>query len=204
MAGWISYAAPLFLPFVIPMRLLRAAPLFLVRWSSHLTCAAVRIFPFRCLSGLLSPLLQVAAVDALSRESLSRLVRGVLLSAPAAMSLRGVEALGPLRSVLLPLPTPVELLARWDSGRDSVFLSEVKKMTNKQHRAGEGLGVRRGEVWRGGCRNACGCASTCYRLMAGNFPEAAYLNCPLSTSDVPLFPRCIVAITECPPRFRVW
>ncbi|EFJ53286.1 hypothetical protein VOLCADRAFT_115858 [Volvox carteri f. nagariensis] len=54
----------------------------------------------------------VAAVDALSRESLSRLVRGVLLSAPAAMSLRGVEALGPLRSVLLPLPTPVEVLAR--------------------------------------------------------------------------------------------
>ncbi|GLC71027.1 hypothetical protein PLESTF_001062300 [Pleodorina starrii] len=54
----------------------------------------------------------VAAVDALSRESLSRLVRGVLLSAPAALSVRGVEALGPLRSVLLPLPTPVEVLAR--------------------------------------------------------------------------------------------
>ncbi|GLI70240.1 hypothetical protein VaNZ11_015086 [Volvox africanus] len=54
----------------------------------------------------------VSAVDTLSREALSRLVRGVLVSGPAVMSLRGVEALGPLRSVLLPLPTPVELLAR--------------------------------------------------------------------------------------------
>ncbi|GIL59707.1 hypothetical protein Vafri_14435 [Volvox africanus] len=54
----------------------------------------------------------VSAVDTLSREALSRLVRGVLVSGPAVMSLRGVEALGPLRNVLLPLPTPVELLAR--------------------------------------------------------------------------------------------
>ncbi|GIM09389.1 hypothetical protein Vretimale_13253, partial [Volvox reticuliferus] len=54
----------------------------------------------------------VSAVDTLSRETLSRLVRGVLVSGPAVMSLRGVEALGPLRTVLLPLPTPVELLAR--------------------------------------------------------------------------------------------
>ncbi|KAG2502091.1 hypothetical protein HYH03_000583 [Edaphochlamys debaryana] len=53
-----------------------------------------------------------AAVDALSREALSSLVRGVLASGPAALSLRSVEALGPLRSVLLPLPTPVEIIAR--------------------------------------------------------------------------------------------
>ncbi|KAG2445378.1 hypothetical protein HYH02_008842, partial [Chlamydomonas schloesseri] len=54
----------------------------------------------------------VAAVDALSRDSLSALVRTLLASGPAAASLRGVEALGPLRAVLLPLPTPVEVLAR--------------------------------------------------------------------------------------------
>eukprot|EP00198_Chlamydomonas_reinhardtii_P007169 XP_001696505.1 predicted protein [Chlamydomonas reinhardtii] len=54
----------------------------------------------------------VAAVDALSRDSLSRLLGTLLASGPAAASLRRVQALGPLRSVLLPLPTPVEVLAR--------------------------------------------------------------------------------------------
>ncbi|KXZ45805.1 hypothetical protein GPECTOR_50g599 [Gonium pectorale] len=54
----------------------------------------------------------VVAVDALSRDALSRLLGRLLGSAPAALALRSVEALGPLRSVLLPLPTPVELLSR--------------------------------------------------------------------------------------------
>lgn len=55
---------------------------------------------------------QVAAVDALSRDALSRLVGGLLLSGPATAAQRGVQALGPLRSVLLPVPTPVEVLDR--------------------------------------------------------------------------------------------
>ncbi len=52
-------------------------------------------------------------MDALSRDALSRLVGGLLLSGPAAAAQRGVQALGPLRPVLLPLPTPVEVLDRW-------------------------------------------------------------------------------------------
>ncbi|KAF8071031.1 aarF domain-containing protein kinase [Scenedesmus sp. PABB004] len=54
----------------------------------------------------------VAAADALSREALSGTLRAVLGSAPVAVALSSVEALGPLRPVLLPLTTPLELLSR--------------------------------------------------------------------------------------------
>ena len=50
----------------------------------------------------------VAAVDALSREAASSLVRALLASAPLAVL---QAALGPLRTVL-PLPTPAEALGR--------------------------------------------------------------------------------------------
>lgn len=54
----------------------------------------------------------VAAVDALSRESLSQVFRVVLGSTPAVVAASTVEALGPLRPVLLPVPTPLEIM-RW-------------------------------------------------------------------------------------------
>ncbi len=54
----------------------------------------------------------VAAADALSREALGEVVRRVLGSTPAVLALGTVEALGPLRPLLLPLPTPLEILSR--------------------------------------------------------------------------------------------
>lgn len=46
----------------------------------------------------------VAAVDAMSREALSEALRLVLGSATVVTALKGVEALGPLRAMLMPLP----------------------------------------------------------------------------------------------------
>ncbi len=54
----------------------------------------------------------VAAVDAMSRELLSDLLRQFLSSLPATLTMSALEALGPLRTVLLPMPTGVEVLAR--------------------------------------------------------------------------------------------
>ena len=50
----------------------------------------------------------VAAVDALSREALSRLVTSLLGSLPALAVGTTMSALGPLRGLLLPVPTPFE------------------------------------------------------------------------------------------------
>jgi len=52
----------------------------------------------------------VAATDAMSREALSESLRMVVGSASAMSALRGMEALGPLRAMLLPIPLPMELL----------------------------------------------------------------------------------------------
>eukprot|EP00210_Caulerpa_lentillifera_P000219 g213.t1 len=54
----------------------------------------------------------VAATDALSREGLSRLAGAYMESVPAMVSLRTVEALGPLRTVLFPFLTPTEIVER--------------------------------------------------------------------------------------------
>jgi aarF domain-containing kinase len=54
----------------------------------------------------------VAAVDALGREVLSQGFRRVLGSVPAVATLTTLEALGPLRPVLVPLPTPLEVMSR--------------------------------------------------------------------------------------------
>ncbi|KAG2484763.1 hypothetical protein HYH03_016417 [Edaphochlamys debaryana] len=53
----------------------------------------------------------VAAVDAMSREAMGEALRLVLSSAGAVTALRSVEALGPLRSMLMPLPLPLEVLS---------------------------------------------------------------------------------------------
>lgn len=54
----------------------------------------------------------VAATDALSREAVSELLRLVLGSAPAALTLNTLQALGPLRTFVAPLPTPIEIMSR--------------------------------------------------------------------------------------------
>eukprot|EP00878_Enallax_costatus_P013271 GHUV01013874.1.p1 GENE.GHUV01013874.1~~GHUV01013874.1.p1 ORF type:complete len:1255 (+),score=498.10 GHUV01013874.1:389-4153(+) len=54
----------------------------------------------------------VAAADALSREALSDTLRRVLGSAPAVVAMSSLEALGPLRPLLVPFVTPLELLSR--------------------------------------------------------------------------------------------
>ncbi|KAK9843545.1 hypothetical protein WJX81_008125 [Elliptochloris bilobata] len=54
----------------------------------------------------------VAAVSSLQRLALSNFARRVLGSAPAALASGAVAALGPWRRLLLPLPTPLELLSQ--------------------------------------------------------------------------------------------
>eukprot|EP01023_Acetabularia_acetabulum_P029612 TRINITY_DN2793_c0_g2_i1.p1 TRINITY_DN2793_c0_g2~~TRINITY_DN2793_c0_g2_i1.p1 ORF type:complete len:988 (+),score=151.02 TRINITY_DN2793_c0_g2_i1:77-2965(+) len=51
----------------------------------------------------------VVAVDALSREALSEVIRALVVSAPATAAL---QSLGPLRMVVFPFPTFVEVLSR--------------------------------------------------------------------------------------------
>ncbi|KAJ9524327.1 hypothetical protein QJQ45_008527 [Haematococcus lacustris] len=53
----------------------------------------------------------VAAVDALSREAIGEALRLVAGTATSLAALRGVEALGPLRAMLMPLPLPVDMLS---------------------------------------------------------------------------------------------
>jgi aarF domain-containing kinase len=53
----------------------------------------------------------VAAVDAMSREALGEALRMTLSSNAAITALRSVEALGPLRSMVLPMPLPLDFLA---------------------------------------------------------------------------------------------
>ena len=50
-------------------------------------------------------------IDAMSREALSEALRLVMGSATAVTALRSVEALGPLRAMLMPLPLPMEMLS---------------------------------------------------------------------------------------------
>lgn len=54
----------------------------------------------------------VAAVDAMSKESLSQLFATFLGSVPVAASIRTMDALGPLRPILFPLLTPGEVVQR--------------------------------------------------------------------------------------------
>ncbi|KAJ9524782.1 hypothetical protein QJQ45_024403 [Haematococcus lacustris] len=53
----------------------------------------------------------VAAVDALSREAIGEALRLVAGTATSLAALQGVEALGPLRAMLMPLPLPVDMLS---------------------------------------------------------------------------------------------
>ena len=57
----------------------------------------------------------VAAVDAISREVASQASRLVLGSVPAMATMSFVEALGPLRPFIIPLPTPLEVLSRYNA-----------------------------------------------------------------------------------------
>ncbi len=58
----------------------------------------------------------VSAVDVLSREALSEVTRRVMGSVAAATERRAREALGPLRPLVIPLPTPFEVLSRCVGG----------------------------------------------------------------------------------------
>lgn len=54
----------------------------------------------------------VAAVDTLQRYAVSGALQRLLGSLPAALASSAVRSLGPWRPLLLPLPTPLELLDR--------------------------------------------------------------------------------------------
>ena len=58
----------------------------------------------------------VAAVDTLQRYAVSGALQGLMGSLPAALASNAVRALGPWRPLLLPLPTPLELLNRSVAG----------------------------------------------------------------------------------------
>ena len=53
----------------------------------------------------------VAAVDAVGRQAVSSVVGQLLGSVPAMATLSTVQALGPLRNVIFPVPTPTEFLS---------------------------------------------------------------------------------------------
>ncbi|KAF6265823.1 hypothetical protein COO60DRAFT_1633263 [Scenedesmus sp. NREL 46B-D3] len=74
----------------------------------------------------------VAAADALSRDALSQTLRVLLGSRPVAVAMSSLEALGPLRPLLLPLTTPLELISR---------LAPAVQLTEEDE---EALGVVRG------------------------------------------------------------
>jgi len=57
----------------------------------------------------------VAAVDALSREALGEALKLALSSASAVTTVRSIEALGPLRAMILPMPVPMDFLTSWGS-----------------------------------------------------------------------------------------
>ena len=64
----------------------------------------------------------VAAVDAIGREVASQASRLVLGSLPAMATMSFVEALGPLRPFIIPLPTPLEVLSRCASLQPSTII----------------------------------------------------------------------------------
>lgn len=52
----------------------------------------------------------MAAIDAMSREALGEALRVISASTTTVAALRGLEALGPLRAMLMPVPLPTDLL----------------------------------------------------------------------------------------------
>ena len=55
----------------------------------------------------------VAGADAVGREAVSEVCRAILGTPPALATFGTLQALGPLRSLLAPFPTPFELLYRY-------------------------------------------------------------------------------------------
>lgn len=53
-----------------------------------------------------------AAADAVGKDVLSQSFQRVLGSVPALATMAMLDALGPLRPFILPLPTPLELISR--------------------------------------------------------------------------------------------
>ena len=56
--------------------------------------------------------MQVVSVDALSRDTLHTIFSNVLGSMPAIAALNLRQSLGPLRPVVLPVATPLEVMSR--------------------------------------------------------------------------------------------
>ena len=90
----------------------------------------------------------VAAVDAMSREAVGEALRLVLGNAASLATLRGAEALGPLRAMFLPLPLPAEVLMSLQpavalSEEDQQTLSTIRLLMQLAQPAGGGGGVPR-------------------------------------------------------------
>lgn len=89
----------------------------------------------------------VAAVDALSREALGEALRLALSSNAAVTTLRSIEALGPLRAMILPMPMPVDFLSAMGSrvtltAEDRQALTTIELLLNMM--GGTGADARRG------------------------------------------------------------
>ncbi|KAG1653988.1 hypothetical protein FOA52_007181 [Chlamydomonas sp. UWO 241] len=87
----------------------------------------------------------VAATDAMSREALGEAFRMVMGSATAVSTLRGMEALGPLRAMLLPIPLPMEFLSSMEpavqlSLEDRAALETVRAVLEIAQSSASGMG----------------------------------------------------------------
>lgn len=67
----------------------------------------------------------VAAINALTREALCEAFKVVFASNAAVTALRNTEALGPLRAVLAPIPTPLAFLS--DMGSRVALTNEDRR-----------------------------------------------------------------------------
>ena len=102
----------------------------------------------------------VATADAASRQLAAAVLGRLLGSAPALAGLSALEALGPWRALLAPLPTPLELLNRWAgwAGRAGEGAGPIDCYLGELQREG-GLGPAR-ELHK----PACGSLNLTHRL----------------------------------------
>jgi aarF domain-containing kinase len=130
----------------------------------------------------------VAATDALSREALSETLRLLLGSAPVALAMSNLEALGPLRPLLLPFTTPLELLSRLAPAvavtpEDEEALAVVRGIFQLVQQMGNSGSVR-------GTNNSVVPGSMVFSTTAG---QAGLLQGPRFGTTVPMNGRTAVA-----------
>ena len=75
----------------------------------------------------------VAGADAVAREAISELCRTVLGTPPALATFGTLQALGPLRVLLAPFPTPFEVLYRYGPPPHHQFAKHLNTSIDALH-----------------------------------------------------------------------